>query len=27
VKTKLDEIHAYAKHDTVPSPAMLRMAT
>jgi len=26
VKAKLDEIHAYAKHDTVPSPAMLRMA-
>lgn len=26
VKAKLDEIHAYAKHDTVPSPAILRMA-
>ena len=26
VKAKLDEIHAYAKHDTVPSPAMMRMA-
>jgi L-fucose isomerase-like protein len=26
VKGKLDEIHAYAKHDTVPSPAILRMA-
>jgi L-fucose isomerase-like protein len=26
VKRKLDEIHAYAKHDTVPSPAILRMA-
>ena len=26
VKAKLDEINAYAKHDTVPSPAMLRMA-
>ena len=26
VKNKLDEIHAYAKHDTVPSPALVRMA-
>lgn len=26
VKAKLEEIHAYAKHDTVPSPAMVRMA-
>lgn len=26
VKSKLDEIHAYAKHDTVPSPAIIRMA-
>jgi L-fucose isomerase-like protein len=26
VKSKLDEIHAYAKHDTVPSPALVRMA-
>ena len=26
VKAKLGEIHAYAKHDTVPSPALLRMA-
>jgi len=26
VKGKLDQIHAYAKHDTVPSPAILRMA-
>ena len=26
VKAKLDEIHAYAKHDTVPSPAIVRMA-
>ncbi len=26
VKSKLDEIHAYAKHDTVPSPAIVRMA-
>lgn len=26
VKTKLDEITAYAKHDTVPSASMLRMA-
>ncbi|MFZ6029249.1 MAG: L-fucose/L-arabinose isomerase family protein [Chloroflexota bacterium] len=26
VKSKLDSIRAYAKHDTVPSPAMLRMA-
>ena len=26
VKTKLDEIQAYAKHDTVPSPAIVRMA-
>lgn len=26
VKGKLDEIHAYAKHDTVPSTAILRMA-
>jgi L-fucose isomerase-like protein len=26
VKGKLDEIHAYAKHDTVPSLAILRMA-
>ena len=26
VKVKLDEIHAYAKHDTVPSPALVRMA-
>jgi L-fucose isomerase-like protein len=26
VKAKLDEIHAYAKHDTVPSPALIRMA-
>jgi L-fucose isomerase-like protein len=26
VKSKLEEIHVYAKHDTVPSPAMLRMA-
>jgi L-fucose isomerase-like protein len=26
VKAKLAEIHAYAKHDTVPSPAILRMA-
>jgi L-fucose isomerase-like protein len=26
VKAKLEEIHAYAKHDTVPSPAIVRMA-
>jgi L-fucose isomerase-like protein len=26
VKTKLEEIHAYAKHDSVPSPALVRMA-
>lgn len=26
VKAKLDEIHAYAKHDTIPSPALVRMA-
>jgi L-fucose isomerase-like protein len=26
VKSKLDEIHAYANHDTVPSPALVRMA-
>lgn len=26
VKAKLEEIHAYAKHDTVPSPAIMRMA-
>lgn len=26
VKNKLDEIHAYAKHDSVPSPAIVRMA-
>jgi L-fucose isomerase-like protein len=26
VKNKLDEIHAYAIHDTVPSPALVRMA-
>ena len=26
VKDKLDEIHAYAKHDSVPSPALVRMA-
>lgn len=26
VKSKLDEIQAYAKHDTVPSSAMVRMA-
>jgi L-fucose isomerase-like protein len=26
VKAKLEEINAYAKHDTVPSPAMVRMA-
>ena len=26
VKAKLDEIHAYAKHDTVPSSAIVRMA-
>jgi L-fucose isomerase-like protein len=26
VKAKLDEIHAYAKHDSVPSPAIVRMA-
>jgi L-fucose isomerase-like protein len=26
VKAKLEEIHAYAKHDTVPSPALVRMA-
>jgi L-fucose isomerase-like protein len=26
VKSKLEEIQAYAKHDTVPSPAILRMA-
>ncbi|HSL45481.1 MAG TPA: L-fucose/L-arabinose isomerase family protein [Anaerolineales bacterium] len=26
VKAKLEEIHAYAKHDTVPSPALIRMA-
>jgi|WetSurMetagenome_2_1015567.scaffolds.fasta_scaffold22368_3 L-fucose isomerase-like protein len=26
VRGKLDEIHAYAKHDSVPSPAILRMA-
>jgi L-fucose isomerase-like protein len=26
VRAKLDEIHAYAKHDTVPSPALVRMA-
>lgn len=26
VKAKLEEINAYAKHDTVPSPAVVRMA-
>jgi L-fucose isomerase-like protein len=26
VKAKLEEVGAYAKHDTVPSPAMLRLA-
>lgn len=26
LKSKLDEIQSYAKHDTVPSPAILRMA-
>lgn len=26
VKAKLDEIHAYARHDTVPPPAIVRMA-
>jgi L-fucose isomerase-like protein len=26
VKAKLEEINAYAKHDTVPSPAIVRMA-
>ncbi|MEW5869252.1 MAG: L-fucose/L-arabinose isomerase family protein [Chloroflexota bacterium] len=26
VKEKLETIHAYAKHDSVPSPAMVRMA-
>ena len=26
VKAKLEEIHAYARHDSVPSPAILRMA-
>ncbi len=26
VKNKLEEINAYARHDTVPSPAMVRMA-
>lgn len=26
VKAKLESIHAYAKHDTVPSPALVRMA-
>lgn len=26
VKNKLEEIYAYAKHDTVPSPALARMA-
>lgn len=26
VKNKLEEIHAYAKHDSVPSPALVRMA-
>ena len=26
VKTKLEEIHAYAKHDSVPSAAIVRMA-
>jgi L-fucose isomerase-like protein len=26
VKTKLEDIHAYAKHDTVPSQAIIRMA-
>jgi L-fucose isomerase-like protein len=26
VKSKLDEIRAYAKHDNVPSPALVRMA-
>jgi L-fucose isomerase-like protein len=26
VKSKLEEINAYAKHDSVPSPAMVRMA-
>lgn len=26
VKSKFDEIHAYAKHDIVPSPSILRMA-
>jgi L-fucose isomerase-like protein len=26
VKPKLDEIRAYAKHDTIPSPALVRMA-
>ncbi len=26
VKSKLEEIHAYAKHDSVPSPSIVRMA-